>query len=86
MEAGLLQPSETAGQEDLVAVEGSMALDQQTVLGPAEMFPLFLRRKEMAEEMAITLEEAAPLAVGEAALELQAAALHSGWRVMAEMV
>jgi hypothetical protein len=50
------------------------------------MFPLFLRRKEIAGGMAITLEEAAPLEVGEAALELQAAALHSGWRVMAEMV
>lgn len=65
-----------------MAAEVMMALI--TVLGPAAMFPLFLRRKEMAEEMAF-LDQAAMLAVGEAALELQVAAQHSGCRVMAEM-
>ena len=62
-----------------------MALDQQAVLGPAAMFPLFLHRKEKTEEMAITAAEAGVLEAVEGVLERQVAAQHSGRRVMAEM-
>jgi hypothetical protein len=80
---GLLHPSETADQEALEGVEVLMALI--TVLGPAAMFPLFLRRKEKTEEMAITAAEAGLLEAVEGVLERQVAAQHSGRRVMAEM-